>query len=144
LGLNTSAYLSEIMRASVLSVEKGQIEAALSVGLSNFQMFRRILFPQAFKVALPNLGSLAIDLLKDSSLAFSIGVVDIMGKARVLSAQNYGVFQTQSFLTAASIYWLMCLVLEKAVAVLEKKIGRGQTEIGSEKIRMAWFKGGRL
>jgi L-cystine transport system permease protein len=133
LGLNCSAYLAEIIRASFLGVEKGQTEAALSVGLSNFQMFRRVLFPQAFKIALPNFGSLVIDLLKDSSLAFSIGVVDLMGKARVLSAANYGIFQTQSYLAAALMYWLMCLALERGIALLEKKQGRGSAEIGSVK-----------
>jgi len=131
MALNCSAFLSEIMRSAYLGVNKGQIEAAYSVGMNSLQMFWRILFPQAFKIALPNLGNFIIDLLKDTSMVFSIGIVDIMGQARNLSAASYGIYQLQSFLAVSLLYWIVCILLEKGVSIFEKSYGKGQKDIGS-------------
>jgi L-cystine transport system permease protein len=130
--LNGSAFLSEIMRSAWLGVNRGQIEAAYSVGLSGTQMFRRILFPQALKIALPNMGNYIIDILKESSLVFSVGLMDIMGRTRMLSGAEYGVFQLENFVIVALIYWAVCVLIERVFLLVEHRYGRGQMDLGSE------------
>ncbi|BBI33306.1 amino acid ABC transporter permease [Cohnella abietis] len=127
--LNGSAFLSEIMRSSYLAVDRGQQEAAFSVGMTSMQAFRRIMLPQAFAVALPNLGNSAISLIKETSLAFTIGVVDIMGRAQIISIRSNGVNQLELYIAIALIYWVLCYGIEKGVARLEKIFKKGQKGI---------------
>jgi len=117
--LNSGAFLSEIMRSSYLAVDIGQKEAALSVGMTNIQMLRRIIIPQAFDVAIPNLGNLVISLLKETSYVFTIGIIDIMGKAKLIGSNGYGVRQLESYIGLALIYWFMCIIIEKSIALYE-------------------------
>ncbi len=116
--LNTGAYLLEVMRGAMDAVDEGQYEAAYSIGMTARQTFIRIILPQAFLWALPNLGNTFIALVKDTSLAFSVTVVEIIGKAKILSARNLRFFEV--YLAAALIYWLTCIVCEIVVAWLEK------------------------
>ena len=121
--LNMSAYMSETFRAAIMSVEKGQMEAAISIGMSKWQAMRRIILPQAFVVALPNFGNSFISLLKDTSLAFVVSVVELMGKAKIVGAAGLNFFEV--YIVVALIYWGVCLIVEKLLAVLEKKIRIG-------------------
>ena len=121
--LNMSAYMSETFRAAIMSVEKGQMEAAISIGMSKWQAMRRIILPQAFVVALPNFGNSFISLLKDTSLAFVVSVVELMGKAKIVGAAGLHFFEV--YIVVALIYWGVCIVVEKLLAVLEKKIRIG-------------------
>lgn len=121
--LNMSAYMSETFRAAILSVEKGQMEAAISIGMSKWQSMRRIILPQAFIVALPNFGNSFISLLKDTSLAFVVSVVELMGKAKIVGAAGLNFFEV--YIVVALIYWGVCIIVEKLLAVLEKKIRIG-------------------
>ncbi len=121
--LNMSAYMSETFRAAILSVEKGQMEAAISIGMSKWQSMRRIILPQAFVVALPNFGNSFISLLKDTSLAFVVSVVELMGKAKIVGAAGLNFFEV--YIVVALIYWGVCIIVEKLLAVLEKKIRIG-------------------
>ena len=121
--LNMSAYMSETFRAAIMSVEKGQMEAAISIGMSKWQAMRRIILPQAFVVALPNFGNSFISLLKDTSLAFVVSVVELMGKAKIVGAAGLNFFEV--YIVVALIYWGVCIVVEKLLAVLEKKIRIG-------------------
>ena len=121
--LNMSAYMSETFRAAIMSVEKGQMEAAISIGMSKWQAMRRIILPQAFVVALPNFGNSFISLLKDTSLAFVVSVVELMGKAKIVGAAGLIFFEV--YIVVALIYWGVCIVVEKLLAVLEKKIRIG-------------------
>lgn len=82
--LSNAAAAAEIIRAGVGSVDKGQTEAAYSIGLSGSQAFRRIVLPQALVQAFPNMGNMVISSLKDTSLAFSIGVMDMSGRGQTL------------------------------------------------------------
>jgi L-cystine transport system permease protein len=118
--LNVAAYLSEVMRSAYLSVEPGQQDAAFSIGMSNLQVLQRVVLPQAFAVALPNLGNTFIILLKDTSLAFTIGVIDIMGMAQIISARDFGVAQVEIYIVVSLIYWAMCVMLEQCSAYFEK------------------------
>ena len=78
----SNAAFAEIFRATILTVDRGQMEAAYSVGLSGSQAFMRIVFPQAIRVAFPNIANTMISSLKDTSLAFSIGVMDMVGREK--------------------------------------------------------------
>jgi L-cystine transport system permease protein len=125
LSLNVSAYLSEVMRSAYIAVDAGQREAALSIGMNGLQIFGRIMFPQAFAVALPNISNTFILLFKDTSLVFTIGIIDIMGEAKVSSARDYGLHQLEIFIAAALVYWVICFVLEKLSAFFEKRYKKG-------------------
>ncbi len=117
---NVGAYLSETFRAAILSVEKGQIEGALSLGMTKFQSMIRIVLPQAFVYALPNLGNTIISLIKDTSLAFIISVVEMMGQAKIIGAQGLNFFEV--YIVVAFLYWIICILVEKIVSILENRL----------------------
>lgn len=119
--LNSSAFLSEIMRSAYLAVESGQWEAAFSIGMTNMQTLLRIIIPQAFVIAIPNLGNLIISLLKETSYVFTIGMIDILGKAKLIGANGYGVRQLEVYIGAALIYWGICILIERMIHFYEKK-----------------------
>lgn len=118
--LNEAAYNSETIRAAILSVDKNEIEAAMSIGMTSTQIMRRVTLPQALVVALPNFGNSLISLLKNTSLAFTVSVVDIMGAAKVACGRNLRFFEV--YIAAAIVYWIVCLVIEFASKRLEVKI----------------------
>lgn len=119
LGLNQSAFDSEIIRAAILSVDKGQIEAVKSLGMSNMQVLRRVIFPQALVVALPSLGNSLISLIKGTSLAFTVAVVDLTAQGRILAGRNFRYFEV--YCSLAIIYWIITIVLEYLFKYLEHK-----------------------
>ncbi|ANX01713.1 amino acid ABC transporter permease [Thermoclostridium stercorarium] len=123
------ATISEIMRSAYESVDKGQWEAAVSIGLSPFQAFYRIMLPQATAVALPNFCNLLINLMKDGALAFTIGLVDIMGRGSLIISRNFGAYALETYIALALIYWCLTLVIEKTFSVLEKSLLRGKRSL---------------
>lgn len=122
--LNAGAYLTESIRAMILSIDKSQMEAAYSVGMSTGQAMRRIILPQAAAMGLPVLTNFFIGLMKDTSLAFVAAVPEIMGQAKIVAGRASRFFE--AYIVAALLYWLICLVLERSVALLEKKQGRSR------------------
>jgi len=118
--LNVGAYLSETIRAAVLAIDKGQMEAALSIAMTPWQGMRRIVLPQALAVALPSLGNTLIALVKDTSLAFMISVVDLMGEAKILGARGLRFFEV--YIAVAIIYWVLCILVERAISLLEVRV----------------------
>lgn len=118
--LNLAAFTAEIYRAAYLSIEHGQIEAGKSIGMNRGTIFYRILVPQILKVALPNITNNTVDLLKNTSLAFSIGVIDIMGRATQLSAASYGVGQVEMYIVAGFLYWGLCQIITGGSRLLER------------------------
>ncbi len=118
--LNVGAYLSESIRAAMLSVGRGQIEAAQSIGMTTGQTLRRIIIPQAAVVAVPNLGNTLIALLKDTSLAFAASVPEIIGQAKISAARTSKFFE--AYIVAALMYWTICLILEQALRYSEKRL----------------------
>jgi len=124
LTLLSSASISEIMRSSYCSVPHGQYEAGESIGLTNIQIVRRIMLPQAFYFALPNLSSIIIGLLKDGSLAFTIGLVDVFGKANLLNNTTYSKYILEIYTALAAIYWLMAIVIEKVFAKVDSLLSK--------------------
>lgn len=122
--LNLGAFLSEVFRSAYISIDKGQIEAAYSVGMNGMQAFRRIIFPQALRVAIPNMGNIIVDMLKNTSLAFSIGVVDVMGKGTQLASAAFGVGQLGIFIGVAVIYIVVCTLMQKGFDCIEKAMSK--------------------
>lgn len=103
LSLNTAAYLAEVFRAALVSVDAGQVEAAMSVGLNYRQTLRGIILPQALRNALPGTGNTFVSLMKNSSLAFTIGVVEIVAQGKILAAASLRFFEV--YFAIALIYW---------------------------------------
>lgn len=118
--LNEAAYNSESIRAALQSVDKGQIEAAESLGMTYVQILLRIVLPEAFVVALPTLGNTLIGLLKGTSLAFVCSVVEITAQAKIIAGANYRYFEV--YLALAFIYWVVTIIIEQLIRVVEKKI----------------------
>lgn len=104
IGLNSCAYISQIIRAGINAVPKGQIEAAHTLGFTRLKTTRYIIFPQAFRITLPALGNELVTLVKDSSLASIIGVMELTKEGSIIRSRTYDAF---SILLAVSIIYLM-------------------------------------
>ena len=125
IGLNSSAYISQSIRAGLNAVPKGQTEAAKTLGLTPFQIQLHIVFPQGFFVALPSLGNELITLVKDSSLASVIGVMELSKEASVIRSTTYDAF---SILLAISlIYLVLTSMLSFGLKKLKNRVGRYAT-----------------
>jgi polar amino acid transport system permease protein len=120
LAVNVGAYNAEAIRAGILAVPKGQTEAARSLGLSPLQTFRDIVFPQAFKVALPPLVNNVVALLKDSSLAYVIGVVELSNIGNRIQAATFQ--PVPVFATTACIYLVLTTVLTQISGAIEQRL----------------------
>ena len=120
LTISTGAYLAEIFRAAVQSVDKGQMEAALSVGMTWWQGFCRIIFRQAAVFALPLMANQFLNLLKNTSIAFMITVMELFGAATVFSANNNRYLEI--YIVVALMYWGLSIFFEKIFLVLEAKV----------------------
>lgn len=119
------AYISEVFRAAYKVVPQGQYEAAVSAGLTPFQAFRHIMLPQAALIALPNFGNSTINLLKEGSLAYTIGLIDLIGRGTLVIAQNYGAYAIEIYFACMLIYWAVILLLEQGFARLEAYLDKG-------------------
>ena len=117
--VNTTAYIAEIIRSGIQSVDKGQMEAGRSLGLSWWQTMRFIIIPQAFKASIPPLGNEFIAMLKDSSLVSVIGFEELMRRGQLIIAKTYAA--TEIWGTVAIIYLCMTIPISRLVAYLERK-----------------------
>ncbi|THD84880.1 amino acid ABC transporter permease [Aliigemmobacter aestuarii] len=115
-----SAFLSEVFRAGLLSVDKGQIEAAQALGLNGWQRFRHIVFPQAFRMILPPLGNDFVAMVKDSSLVSVLGVTDITQLGKVTAAGNFRYFETYN--VVALVYLTMTITLSLILRRIEARL----------------------
>jgi His/Glu/Gln/Arg/opine family amino acid ABC transporter permease subunit len=119
-GFNSGAYVAEIMRAGITSIDIGQMEAARSLGLSYSQGMRRIVLPQAFRNVLPALGNEFIVLLKDTSIASFIALRDLSKGGEIIRSQTYDAFMP--FLMVAAVYLIIVMFFTKLLARLEKHL----------------------
>lgn len=117
---NEAAYNSETIRAAIESVDVGQIEAAKSLGMTKFQVFKRVTLPEAATVAVAPLGNALMGLLKGTSLAFVAGVIEMTAEAKIIGGSTFRVFE--SYLAAAFVYWAINFVFENLIRLLEKKL----------------------
>lgn len=120
LSLNSAAYIAEIFRAGIQSIDKGQMEAARSLGMNHIQAMQHVILPQAFKSMIPPLGNEFIVLVKESSLASLIAAPELMYWGRAMQGQYYRVWEP--YLTAALIYLLLTLTLSFLLNRLERRL----------------------
>ena len=119
-GMNLAAYNAEVFRSSILAVPKGQTEAAEMIGMNNVQIYTRIILPQAFPIAFPTLFNNLISLVKDTSLASSITVIELFTKAEQIAARTFEPFAL--YCEAAVIYLIICTILTALQQYMEKKM----------------------
>lgn len=120
--LNISAYLAEVFRAALESVDKGQLEAAYTVGMSYSQAMKGVVLPQAVRNAIPATGNNFIGLLKNSSLAFTIGVTELLAQGKLLASSTLKFFE--AYLAVALIYWALTAIYSRLQAWYEKRISK--------------------
>ncbi len=123
--LNAGAYVSEIFRAGIQSIDRGQMEASRSLGMSYGKTMRKVILPQAFRRMLPPLGNNAIAIVKDSSLASAIGLADLAYAARTVS----GAYATywEPYLVISVVYWVITFLLSLLVRHMETRFGKSDS-----------------
>ena len=122
LTLHFSAYMAESIRAAILGVDRSQTEAALSIGMTNSQLMRRIILPQATRGALPTLMNYFIDMIKATSLAFTLGVTELMGATQKEASGSFLYFE--AFIVAAVMYWIVVELLSQLQKYLEIRLNK--------------------
>jgi putative amino-acid transport system permease protein len=122
LSLNSGAYMSEAIRGAISSIDKGQMEASLSVGMSYFQAMRRIIMPQAARVAIPTLFNSFINIIKGTALTFTIGVTEVMATAKMEGASSYRYFE--AFANVIIIYWIVIQLFSFIQQKIEIKMSK--------------------
>lgn len=122
LTLNAAAYMKEVVRGALLSVPEGQREAALAHGMSETRTITRIVLPQAARVAIPSLFNNLVDIVKGSSMAFTIGVVEITAAANLRASVTFNYFE--AYMILMLVYWLIILLLERLESAAEKHFDR--------------------
>jgi polar amino acid transport system permease protein len=128
LGLCEAAYMAEIVRSGILSVEPGQHEAALSIGMTRAQTMRKVILPQALRVIIPPTGNQVIGMLKYTSLASVISVTELLASAELIYTRT---FETIPLLIVASLWYvLLTTILTAGQRVIERHVGRSQSDAG--------------
>ncbi|MEZ8029480.1 amino acid ABC transporter permease [Enterovibrio norvegicus] len=122
LSLHFSAYMAESIRAAILGIDKNQMEASLSVGMTQLQAMKRIILPQAARVATPSLMNYFIDMIKSTSLAFTLGVAEIMAKAQMEASSSFKFFE--AFMAVALIYWVVVIFFTQIQSLLEVRLNK--------------------
>ncbi|TXK71771.1 amino acid ABC transporter permease [Paenibacillus sp. N3.4] len=122
LSINIGAYLSETFRGAIISVSKGQTEAALSLNLSPWQTLRKVVLPQAARVAIPPMGNTFIGMLKETSLVSVVTVTELLRSAQLLIAQYY--IAMPFFIAIALMYWIMSMVFSNILNRIELKLSK--------------------
>ena len=136
---NTMATLSEVFRSALSTVNNDQLEAALSAGLTDFQSYRRIVIPQALVSAIPNISTLTVNLLKNTSLAFMMTVKDITALAKIQA--SFGFNYIEAYIDLFVIYLVMCSVIQICLRIVEKCVSlykQTSTKTKSKKGIVCW------
>jgi L-cystine transport system permease protein len=119
--------MSEIIRSAITGVDTGQKEAAYSVGMTNWQTFQRIVAPQALLTAMPSFSVNIIGLLQNTSLGFTIGLVDVIGKVRAIGIRTYHVLE--GYVAAAIIFIVLSIILNKIFSITENRLQAKLTKV---------------
>jgi polar amino acid transport system permease protein len=123
LGMNYGAYMTEIFRAGIQAVPLGQREAAAALGMSGGTAFRRIIAPQAFRIIVPAIGNDFVAMLKDSALASTVALHEIVWRARNIGQKEFKTLQT--FIIAAMIYWTLTIIFTAVQNRIESRLAAG-------------------
>lgn len=121
-----AANISEVFRSSYLAIDKGQREAAVSIGLTETQAFRRIVLPQSVVVALPNFTNSLINLMKEGALAYTIGLIDIVGQGNRIIGRYQGSYTLEVYLALGILYWLMTILIQRIFGWVEGRLAKGK------------------
>lgn len=117
-----SSYLTETFRAELDSVDKGQIEAGLAVGMKRWKIYQEVVFPQAIVNALPGTTNTFVSLIKESSLAFTLGITELFAQGKLIASSNLKYFET--YLAVGLIYWFMIIIVGRLEALLENHLAK--------------------
>jgi polar amino acid transport system permease protein len=128
LSLNDAAYSSEAIRAAIQAVDRGQIEAAHSIGMTTWQTLRRIIVPESLVIALPSLGNAFIGMIKGTSLVFVTAVVEMSTYGRQLAGRDFRYLEM--YVTLAIIYWVITFVVSKLLSLWERKLKCDERAVG--------------
>lgn len=124
--INSSAYVSEVIRAGITSVDKGQTEAAMSLGFSKNQTMRKIIMPQAIKNIMPALGNEFVTMIKETSIFMYLGVSELMYSAVIIRSQTYLV--KESYIVVAVLYFLLTFPTAKLMSYFERKLKKSDAK----------------
>lgn len=116
----SAAYISEIFRSAISAVDSGQWEASRALGLSQKIIIKRIILPQALRIAIPPMGNVAVDMLKSTSLAAMITVPDVFQNAKIVGGREWDYMSM--YVLVAAIYWTLCFIFERFQSYLEKRL----------------------
>lgn len=122
LTLHFASYMTESIRASIIGIERSQMEASLSIGMTTYQAMTRIILPQATRIAFPSLVNYFIDMIKSTSLAFTLGVVEIMSTAQTEASSSFKYLE--AFLAVALIYWAIVVIMTRLQGMAERKLNK--------------------
>lgn len=122
---------SEMFRSAYNSLDRGQLEAAHALGMTRLQRFFRVIVPQGLYVILPNLGSATLSIIQGTALVYTLGIIDIMGRARVLDTNAFGLKTFEAYFTVALFYWAMSFIVTTIFHLLERRFGRGLRTVGT-------------
>ena len=122
IAMNSAAFIAEVIRGGLLAVDRGQREAALSIGLSPINVYKEIILPQAFVAAFPSLGNSFIMMIKNTAIGFTIGVVDILAQAKILAASSLNFFD--AYISVGVVYRIILVLIDKLLKYIESKICR--------------------
>ena len=119
--LNTIALLAEVFRSALLSIPKGQLEAGVSIGLTEFQTYRKVIIPQAMVVALPAVCNITVNLIKGTSLAFLMTVKDVLAIGKI--AASWGYNYIEAYLDVFVVYIIVCTIIQLIYKFAEQHVG---------------------
>lgn len=122
LSLMMICNISEVVRGALLSIDKGQTEAAYAVGLSKVQTIRRIMIPQVILVAIPTMVNSTVGLIKATSIVYAVGIAEVLSGALIPASRRYTFFE--GYLAASLLYWILTVAVEAAYHFAEKKSGK--------------------
>lgn len=122
--INSSAYVAELIRGGIESVDKGQSEAALSLGMSKGQTMRKIVFPQAIKNIIPSLGNEFVTMIKETAIFINVGVAELMYSAEIVKTYTYAIKET--YIVVAILYLFLTIPMSKFMGYLEKRLSKNE------------------
>ena len=122
--INSSAYVAELIRGGIESVDKGQTEAALSLGMTKSQTMKKIVFPQAIKNIIPSLGNEFVTMIKETAIFINVGVAELMYSAEIVKSYTYAIKET--YIVVAILYLLLTIPTSKLMSYLEKRLSKNE------------------
>ena len=138
MGLNSAAYVGEIVRAGIQAVDRGQTEAARSLGMTGWQTMRRVVLPQAFKNILPALGNEFVTVIKESSIVMTIGITELMFNTSQVYSSSFRYFE--SLIVCALIYFVMTFTTSRLLGVMERRMNKSDIILEVKDLKMRFGK----